>query len=201
MKIIDIVNPESAVLAEAPKPTLGSGDDVLVKVSFSALDTAFPEIASRSFGGSFLRDLKTKPLIPGWHFSGVVEEIGSDVSDLTKGDKVFGHLAYDPTNKQGSCAEYIIVSREECAKVADGVPMDVADAASVEASTALQMMRDYGELDGEKKNAVLVIAAGGGVGVQAIQIAKYGFGASVVHGVCSTKDIEKVQGLWSRPSH
>lgn len=194
MKIIDIVDKESAVLSQAPKPSIAGETDILVKVSFSAIDTAFPMIATRSFSGSFLRDLKGKPLVPGWHFSGVVEEVGSNVSDLSKGDRVFGHLAYNSTNKQGSCAEHVVVLREECAKIPDSISSDVAAAVTVEALTALQMMRDYGEFTKEKKS-ILVIAAGGGVGVQAIQIAKYGLGAEIVHGVCSTKDVQKVQGL------
>jgi NADPH:quinone reductase-like Zn-dependent oxidoreductase len=194
MKVIDIVDKTSAVVKEVPKPSVNKPNDVLIKVSFGALDTAFPEIAERTFVGSILRDVKAKPLVPGWHYSGVVENVGSGVSDLKEGDNVFGHLQYVPSNKQGSCAEYILVPRDDCARAPTGVDLDVAAAASVEALSALQAMRDHGGFSREKSN-ILVIAAGGGVGTQAIQIAKNGLNATIVHGVCSTKDVDTVRKL------
>mmetsp|Transcript_2604 Transcript_2604/g.4084 ORF Transcript_2604/g.4084 Transcript_2604/m.4084 type:complete len:94 (-) Transcript_2604:403-684(-) len=63
--------------------------------------------------------------------------------------------------------------------------MDVAAAVTTEALTALQAMRDKGGLS--KGKSILIIAAGGGVGTQAVQIAKV-LKAGSDHAVCSTKD-------------
>jgi len=162
------------------------------------LDTAFEEVAHRVFiPGSLLHNLKVKPLVAGWHFSGTVVGLGEAGSaeknnDLKVGDLVFGHLQYSSSTKQGTLAEYIAVPSLECAKVPSGVALNVASAITTEALTALQAMRDLGGLSEGKK--VLVIGAGGGVGTQAIQIAK-AMNASEVHAVCSTRDVSKVQGL------
>lgn len=168
----------------------------MIKVSYSALDTAFEEVAHRNFiPGSLLHDLKVKPLVAGWHFSGKIMSLGgaaAENNDLSVGDLVFGHLQYASSTKQGTLAEYITVPASECAKVPSDVALDVASAITTESLTALQAMRDLGGLSEGKK--VLIIGAGGGVGTQAIQIAKT-MKASEVHAVCSTRDVSKVQAL------
>merc|ERR1712232_774566 len=176
-----------------PSPKEG---EVLIKVAYSALDTAFEEVAHKKFiPGSLLHNLKVKPLVAGWHYSGIVLSLGGSMAnnnDIQVGDKVFGHLQYAPSTKQGSLAEYITVPALECAKVPSGVALDVACAISTEALTALQTMRDLGGLSKGKK--VLVIGAGGSVGSQAVQIAK-AMEASEVHAVCRTHDVKKVEAL------
>lgn len=75
-----------------------------------ALDTAFHECAHRTMiPGSLLHNLKVNPLVIGWHFSGIIESTADGVTDLKKGDKVFGHLQYAGSTRQGSLAEYITV--------------------------------------------------------------------------------------------
>jgi len=192
MQVIDLVDKTSKKVGETTKPSPKKGE-VLVKVAYSALDTAFEEVARRSFiPGSFLHNLKVKPLVAGWHYSGTVESVTVGVDDLTVGDAVFGHLQYASTTRQGSLADYITVPSSECAKIPEGVEMDVAAAVTVEALTALQGMRDQGGLCEGK--SILIIAAGGGVGTQAVQIAK-AMKARTVHAVCSTKDVIKVSKL------
>jgi len=211
MKIIELDNKAVASVSNHTVPSPQAGE-VLIKVAYSALDTAFEEVAHRKFiPGSLLHDLKVKPLVAGWHFSGKVLSLGAGASDpsvadepaaaaddnndnhdLKVGDLVFGHLQYSSSTKQGTLAEYVTVPALECAKVPSGVALDIASAVTTEALTALQAMRDLGGLSEGKK--VLVIGGGGGVGSQAIQIAK-AMKASTVHGVCSTRDVSKVQAL------
>ena len=202
MKIIELDDKAAASVSNHTTPTPKAGE-VLIKVAYSALDTAFEEVAHRTFiPGSLLHNLKVKPLVIGWHFSGKILSLGGEDTDssvteqshhgLKVGDLVFGHLQYAPSTKQGSLAEYITVPVLECAKIPSGVNLDVACAITTESLTALQAMRDLGGLSEGKK--VLVIAAGGGVGTQAVQIAK-AMNASEVHAVCSTYDVPKVQGL------
>ena len=194
MKIIELGDKATAFLSSHTKPSPQEGE-VLIKVAYSALDTCFEEVAHKTFiPGSLLHDLKVKPLVAGWHYSGKVLSLGPSVADhdINVGDLVFGHLQASSSTKQGSLAEYITVPALECAKVPSGVALDVACASTAESLTALQAMRDLGGLSEGKK--VLVIGAGGGVGSQAVQIAK-AMRASEVHAVCRTHDIEKVKAL------
>jgi len=192
MKVAALVDKTTVKVQETSKPSPKKGE-VLVKVAFSALDSAFVEVAHRTMiPGGLLHNLKVKPLVAGWHFSGTVEGIDEGVQDLAPGDSVFGHLQYSSATRQGSLAEYVTVPASELAKSPEGISMDTAAAVTTEALTALQGMRDMGGLSEGK--SVLVIAAGGGVGTQAVQIAK-ALKASPVHAVCSTKDVSNVKEL------
>eukprot|EP00584_Thalassiosira_punctigera_P024954 CAMPEP_0172561968 /NCGR_PEP_ID=MMETSP1067-20121228/95052_1 /TAXON_ID=265564 ORGANISM="Thalassiosira punctigera, Strain Tpunct2005C2" /NCGR_SAMPLE_ID=MMETSP1067 /ASSEMBLY_ACC=CAM_ASM_000444 /LENGTH=325 /DNA_ID=CAMNT_0013352111 /DNA_START=225 /DNA_END=1202 /DNA_ORIENTATION=+ len=192
MKAVTLIDKTSTKIEEITKPSPEKGE-VLVKVAYSALDTAFEEVARRTFiPGGLLHNLKVKPLVAGWHYSGTVESVAAGVDDWKVGDAVFGHLQYASATRQGSLAEYITVPASECAEIPEGVTMDAAAAVATEALTALQGMRDQGGLSEGK--SILIIAAGGGVGTQAVQIAKV-MKAGAVHAVCSTKDVAKVKKL------
>ena len=107
------------------------------------------------------------------------------------GDDVFGHLQYEPKTTQGAFSEYITAPVADCGRKPKSVSHKVAAAATTEAITALQAMRDLGGLDkGEK---VLIVGAGGGVGSIAVSIAKR-LGAHVT-AVCDSKDVERVKFL------
>ena len=69
--------------------------------------------------------------------------------------------------------------------------MEQAAASATEALTALQSVRDLGELKGGQ--SILIIGAGGGVGSAAVGIAK-ALGANVT-AVCSTKDVKRVHQM------
>jgi len=181
------------VEVKAPTPT---DDEILVKVIFSALDTGLDPVVNKTFLGGLVHKFTT-PLMCGWHFSGTVEKLGSNVSisDFSIGNKVFGHLPYASHNGQGSLAEFITIKANECAIVPESVHDDIAAAATTEVSTALQALRDKGGLKVHPKTqqSVLINGAGGGVGTAAVQIAKR-MGAHVT-AVCSTKDVDKVKLL------
>ena len=203
-------------LVEIERPTLSSysssqfmsGDGgpqmLLVKVVYSALDTGIDGMFDTPFiGGMFLHDNKTKPVILGWHYSGVVIEAidgtTSDDNNFKVGDEIFGHLQYNSKQKQGSLSEYIVVDSNSCAKKPRTVPHDIAAAVTTESMTALQALRDIGKLgiiegSSTKKN-VMIFGGGGGVGSIAVSIAKHVLHASHVTAVCSTKDVERVKSL------
>ncbi len=121
----------------------------------------------------------------GVDFAGVVEAVGANVTRFSPGDRVFG-------GAKGAFAEYVLVDDDGMvAPIPDGVSITDAAALPIAAVTALQAVRDKGQLaPGEK---VLINGASGGVGTFAVQIAK-SMGAEV-HGVCSTRNVELVQSL------
>jgi len=140
--------------------------------------TGTPYLARPTTG---LRRPKEQQL--GGDFAGTVEAVGKDVSDLRPGDEVYGV-------RTGALAEYVSVRRGVGLKPA-GLTFEEAAALSIAAVTALQGLRDKGQLQPGHK--VIVNGASGGVGTFAVQIAK-ALGAEVT-GVCSTRNVELVRSL------
>ena len=145
-------------------------------------------VIGRDFVGRFLH-AQTRPLILGWDFSGIVEELGEGVTGLNVGDEVWGHLQFTPGQKQGSYAEYLTVSPAEVALKPAGVSHQLAAASPTITMTALQSLRDCGRLSSGGR--VLIIGAAGGIGAAAVGIAKQ-MGAHVT-ALCSTADVERVK--------
>ena len=121
----------------------------------------------------------------GVDFAGTVEAVGKAVTRFKPGDEVFGA-------KSGAFAEYVAV-REVRAVVPKPASVTFEQAASlpIAAITALQAVRDSGQVQPGQK--VLIVGASGGVGTFAVQIAK-NLGAEVT-GVCSTHNVEMVRAL------
>ena len=176
-------------MIEIPKPTPSQGE-VRIKVIASAVNAGEEKVIEKALIGRFLHSM-SPPLILGWDFAGTVDAIGDGVTGLHEGAAVWGHLNYYPFQKQGAFAEYITISREEIAVKPDDVPYHVAAAAATVTMTALQSLRDNGGLGQGGK--ALIIGAGGGIGAVAVGIAKR-LGGHVT-GVCSTRDVERVEAL------
>jgi NADPH:quinone reductase-like Zn-dependent oxidoreductase len=189
MKAMEIADDGKAFQIEIPKPKPAK-KQVLVKVKYSAVDTAVDAVLGRTWVGGFLH-AKTKPRVLGWHFSGTIEQVGTDVTDFKVYDDVFGHLQYAPETKQGAFAEYVTVPAQDLAMKPETIDHDIAAASTTEGITALQAMRDLGGLS--EGQSILIIGAGGGVGSSAVAIAKR-LGGQVT-AVCSTRDVERVGAL------
>jgi NADPH:quinone reductase-like Zn-dependent oxidoreductase len=174
----------SVINIQTPTP---AHDGILIKVKYSALDTALDACLNKEIMGYFVHKLK-EPLYLGYHYAGTVEAIGSDVTDMGIGTDVFGHLQYEPSQIQGAFAEYIAVKREDCAIKPSNVSYELAAASTTESITALQAIRDLGGL--QKGHSILIVGAAGGVGSAAVQIAK----ALEVHvtAVSGRKDVAQV---------
>lgn len=163
-------------------PAVGESD-VLVRVgaaSVNALDwhyvTGLPMFARPSMG---LR--RPHRQIPGADVAGTVEAVGSQVSTLSPGDRVFGDVS------GGAFAEYVVAPADRLVPIPEGVGIEQAATLGVAAETALQGLRDWGRLQPGQR--VLVNGASGGVGSFAVQLAK-ALGASHVTAVCSTGNLE-----------
>ena len=166
-----------------PEPTEGR---VVVKVhsaSLNALDwhllTGTPYFLRLMEG---LRAPKRTGI--GVDFAGVVEAVGPGVEGLKPGDRVFGAA-------DGTCAEFVTPKAEYTLPLPEGVEFDQAATFNVAALTALQGLRDVGDVKTGQR--VLINGAAGGVGTYAVQIAKL-FGAHVT-AVCSGLNVEMVRSL------
>ena len=116
--------------------------------------------------------------------AGRVVAVGSDVTGFAVGDEVFGAAT-------GSCAQYVVASPKHIVHKPAGVTFQDAAGVGVAAVTALQGLRDKGEL--EPGQHVLINGASGGVGLAAVQLAKW-MGAEVT-GVCSTRNVDVVTSV------
>jgi NADPH:quinone reductase-like Zn-dependent oxidoreductase len=124
----------------------------------------------------------------GADFAGRVEAVGSSVSQFKPGDEVVGN---NFQRGLGAFAEYINVSEDVLVMKSPGVSFEDAAAAPTSALTALQGLRDKGQIKPGQK--VLINGASGGVGSFAVQIAK-AFGAEVT-AVCSTRNLDMVRSI------
>lgn len=181
-------SPEVLKLQEVDKP-VPKENEVLVKIE--ATVAAPPDCAFRK-GEPVLTRLFTglsKPKnIPGDVFSGVIESVGKDVKSFKKGDPVYGSSG----TKFSTNAEYIALSDNAAIALKPENAVFGEAAAIIEgALTALPFLRDSGKIKSGQK--VLINGASGGVGVYAVQLAKY-FGADVT-GVCGASNLEMVKQI------
>jgi NADPH:quinone reductase-like Zn-dependent oxidoreductase len=117
--------------------------------------------------------------------AGRVEAVGRDVEDFRPGEEVFG------TAVGGSWAEYAAAPVARLAPKPANLSFEEAAAVPVAAVTALQALRDKGQV--QSGQSVLINGASGGVGTFAVQLAK-SFGARVT-AVCSTRNVDLVGSL------
>jgi NADPH:quinone reductase-like Zn-dependent oxidoreductase len=121
----------------------------------------------------------------GVDFAGTVEAVGQQVKQFKPGDEVFG-------GRTGAFAEYVTVTEDRGIVLKpSNVSYEQAASVPIAAITALQALRDRGQLKAGQK--VLINGASGGVGTFAVEIAK-SMGAEVT-GVCSARNAGMVRSL------
>jgi NADPH:quinone reductase-like Zn-dependent oxidoreductase len=120
----------------------------------------------------------------GADFAGEVVAVGAKVTRFKSGDHVFGVAG-------GAFAEYARPGEHRIALKPAGISFEDAAAIPVAALTALQGLRDHGQVQPGQK--VLINGASGGVGTYAVQLAK-AMGAEVT-AVCSGRNAELVRSL------
>jgi NADPH:quinone reductase-like Zn-dependent oxidoreductase len=175
-------------LSEVRKPDV-ERDEVLVRVRAASPNPwdwhfmrGLPYIA-RVVGGVGVRR-PTKSVL-GTDIAGKIEAVGSDVTRFRPGDEVFGFVG------GGGFAEYVSAPEGLLALTPVNLSFEQAATVPLAAVTALQGLRDAGEIRPGQK--VLIVGASGGVGTFAVQIAKW-FGADVT-GVSSTRNLELVRSI------
>jgi len=161
-------------------------DRVLLRVraaSVNALDW------HQVHGGRLVRAiafLLRQPTIPvrGVDVAGQVEAVGKDVTRLRPGDLVFG-------TARGSFAEYASAREDRLVPMPRELTFAQAAAIGVAGVTALQGLRDRGQVRPGQR--VVIYGAGGGVGTFAVQIAR-ALGAHVT-AVTSTRNLDLVRSI------
>jgi NADPH:quinone reductase-like Zn-dependent oxidoreductase len=178
--------PEVLRVERVAKP-VPADDQVLVKVHAAAVN---PLDWHEMRGEPYLIRMTTgfgAPADPfmGVDFSGTVEAVGKSVTRFKPGDEVFG-------GRGGALGEYVVVRESRAVALKPGnVSHEQAAAVPVAALTALQALREQGNLKAGQK--VLINGASGGVGTYAVQLAKV-MGAEVT-GVCSERNAEMVRSI------
>jgi NADPH:quinone reductase-like Zn-dependent oxidoreductase len=178
--------PEALQLQEVEKP-IPKEAQVLVKVhaaSVNAMDwRRFEKISllGRLMERVLLKSINT---ILGVDLAGTVEAVGIKVTEFKPGDEVFGVAP-------GAFAEYACNGASKLALKPANVSFAAAAAVPVAALTALQGLRDKGQIQPGQK--VLIDGASGGVGTFAVQIAK-SFEAEVT-AVCSPRNIDMARSI------
>jgi len=184
-------SPDVLQLREVEKPS-PQQDEVLIKIHAASLNSrdlrmlrANPIFMRLIPGGLF----RPKNNILGADFAGKVEAIGVNARQLKPGDEVFGYMP--SATGRGTFAEYVCASERFITLKPANLTFEQAAAVPLAAMTALQGLRDKGNIQPGQK--VLIHGASGGVGTFAVQIAK-ALGAEVT-AVCSTRNLEMVHSL------
>jgi NADPH:quinone reductase-like Zn-dependent oxidoreductase len=174
------------------KPKLANPDNVLIKVKVAGLNPIDNVVVSGS-----IPTVRPIPHIPGAEVSGIVDEIGSEVSGLKKGDRVVIHnkvfdgkcdmclsgldmicrnggLISVITN--GGFAEYIVVPQRNVFKIPDDMDWDLAASLPV---TVLTPFHALNEACMKINEFLLVFGATGNTGMIATQLGKR-MGARVI---------------------
>ena len=190
--------PEVLELQEVDKP-VPKDNEILVRIY--ATTVGFGDLAARDFTYSNFHMpgllyppmkvvfgvRKPKKTILGAEFSGIVEDMGTEVTKFSKGDEVFGYVA----DKMGCYAEYRCVP-EDISVVLKPDNLSHSEAAVIPYGgiIASNLVSKMNIQPGQK---LLIIGASGGIGSAAVQIAK-SLGAEVT-GICGTPRLEFVKNL------
>lgn len=156
-----------AAIEEVPVPA-PERDQVLVRVE--AIETNYPDILVMEGKYQVKPPL---PFIPGKGLAGTIEALGPGVTHLEVGQRIAAQLEH------GAYAEMVCAPSAWCYPVPDSIAPDIAAASVLTYQTAWFALTDRAAFKpGER---VLVLGAGGGVGIAAIQLAK-ALGAALVVG-------------------
>lgn len=173
-------------VGDLPTPPLAA-NQVMVRVVAAAVNP----IDRRLRAGELQEYIsRTFPVVPGWDFSGVICEVGSEVAGWKVGDEVMG-LAFTWSIQHGTYAEYVPVEVSAICRKPPEISFYEAASIPLVSLTAWQALHEFGGL--RSGQSVLIQAGSGGVGSVAIPMAKH-LGARV-YATCSGRNVDYVKGL------
>jgi NADPH2:quinone reductase len=172
---------EALQFDEVPTPTPGP-HELLIKVAAASLNRA--DLGLR--GGIYRVAAEELPIIPGREFAGVVDRTGSQVSEFTAGQRVVAYTG------KGGYAEYATAKVSDVRPIPDGIDYATAAAVPTVFLTAWFALLEDAKL--QPGEWLLVQAGSSGIGIAAIQIAKY-LGAQVITTTSDDKKAKKLHHL------
>lgn len=154
--------PESFELCDVPKPSPSAGE-VLVRVHATSINPLDYQVRRGDYA-----DLVKLPAITGHDVSGVVEDVGKNVTTFSPGDKVW----YTPQifGGPGSYTEYHVAAESIVGKKPASLNHLEAASLTLVGGTAWEALIVRAEL--KAGESILVHGGAGGVGHVAIQLAK-----------------------------
>ena len=153
--------PEVLELVEVPKPDPGP-TEVLVRVAAAGVNPVDWKVRTR---GGFLG---RPPFTVGWDVAGVVDAVGVGVTRFAVGDRVFGMPRFP--REAAAYAEYVTSPSRQLARIPDRLSDVEAAALPLAGLTAWQALVETADVGPGQR--VVILAAAGGVGHLAVQIAK-----------------------------
>jgi NADPH:quinone reductase-like Zn-dependent oxidoreductase len=177
---------DQLVQQEIPTPAINE-NEVLIQVKAVSINPV--DVKTRAGKGQAARLKDEQPIILGWDVSGIITEVGKDVTGFKAGDAVFGMVNFPGHGK--AYAEYVAAPASQLALKPATISHEEAAATTLAALTAWQALVYHARIQAGQK--VLIHAAAGGVGHFAVQFAKQ-LGAYVV-GTSSATNKDFVLGL------
>ena len=178
-------DPDVLTYEDTPVPTYND-DEVLLRVHAAGVN---PVDWKTRIGRGVAGNISGFPVILGWDVSGVVEQVGSHVTELNVGDAVYGMVSFPQIG--GGYAEYTAAPAAHLVPKPASLDHIHAAAIPLAALTAWQVLFDTAELT--TGQTVLIHAAAGGVGHFAVQLAKWK-GAHVI-GTASSRNMAFLREL------
>ncbi len=167
--------PEKLVIKDIPipKPAIGQ-----VRIKVMACGVNFPDTLIIENKYQYKPEL---PFSPGGEVAGIIDDLGKGVADYSVGESVMAMTLY------GGFSEYIIVDSKALLRIPRGMDMVTAAGFTMTYGTSMYGLKQRGKIQvGEK---LLVLGAGGGVGITAVEIGKL-MGAEVIAGASNYSKLE-----------
>jgi len=166
--------PDTLVLEDIAEPIAGAGE---VRIAVRACGVNFPDLL-------IIQDLyqfkPPRPFSPGSEVAGVVDSVGEGVLNVRVGDRV----ALSPVGN--GMAGKAVGLASNCWKIPDAMPFDEAAALLMTYGTSQHALKDRAQL--KAGETLLVLGAGGGVGLAAVELGK-AMGARVVAAASSAEKL------------
>src|ERR1700760_4887199 len=158
--------PEVLAEREVPDPPPPGADEIQVRIA--ARGVQYVDVLMLAGKYQFRPE---PPFIPGGEAAGIVVAVGPGVTQFQIGDKVMSR------HSLGACAELGNAKAALCDLVPEGMTIEAAGVFRGAYSTAYHALLQRGRL--KAGEWVLVHGAAGGIGIAAIQVAKF-FGSKVI---------------------
>ncbi len=183
MKAIECIEwggPERLRVADLPLP-VPAADEVRIRIAAAGVNFPDALIIQKKY-----QVQPQLPFVPGTEVAGTVDAVGENVSGLSPGDTVVAFVG------TGGFAEYVCAREAQVAPLPPGVDMAVAAGFTLTYATSQHALAGRGQL--KRGETLLVLGAGGGVGLAAVELGKLA-GARVIAAASSGDKLDAARRL------